>query len=37
MLMNRLIAGVLSAVICTVAVLPNQASYRAGHEAKAAK
>ncbi|WP_207637728.1 leucine-rich repeat domain-containing protein, partial [Ruminococcus flavefaciens] len=36
MLRNRLIAGVLSAVMCTSAVLPNQALNNAGHEANAA-
>uniref|UniRef100_UPI00048CE0F0 leucine-rich repeat domain-containing protein n=1 Tax=Ruminococcus flavefaciens TaxID=1265 RepID=UPI00048CE0F0 len=36
MLRNRLIAGVLSAVMCTSAVLPNQALNNAGQEANAA-
>ncbi|WP_037272814.1 leucine-rich repeat domain-containing protein, partial [Ruminococcus flavefaciens] len=36
MLRNRLIAGVLSAVMCTSAVLPNQAFNNAGREANAA-
>uniref|UniRef100_UPI0025D95B84 leucine-rich repeat domain-containing protein n=1 Tax=Ruminococcus sp. TaxID=41978 RepID=UPI0025D95B84 len=36
MLRNRLIAGLLSAVMCTTAVMPNQASNNAGREANAA-
>ncbi|SHM80525.1 leucine-rich repeat domain-containing protein, partial [Ruminococcus flavefaciens] len=36
MLRNRLIAGLLSAVMCTTAVMPNQASESAGREANAA-
>ncbi|SHM50350.1 leucine-rich repeat domain-containing protein, partial [Ruminococcus flavefaciens] len=36
MLRNRLIAGLLSAVMCTTAVMPNQVSDSAGREANAA-